>query len=185
MMNPITIVAISGSLKSTSVNTSTINALQLLAPKNVTLQVIRGLDLLPHFNPDTTAEIYQVTLFKKQIEQADAVIICTPEYAFGVPGVLKNALDWLVSSGELNNKPVAPISVSTLNSGGAHALASLRLTLSALGTITESAVCLSIGTVKSKIDEAGVITDTETLDDLKSLLTSLLKNCAIKIKATQ
>ncbi len=64
MMNPITIVAISGSLKSTSVNTSTINALQLLAPKNVTLQVIRGLDLLPHFNPDTTAEIYQVTLLK-------------------------------------------------------------------------------------------------------------------------
>ena len=91
-----------------------------------------------------------------------------------MPGVLKNALDWLVSSGELNEKPVAAISASPLYSGGDKALASLLLTLTALGTNMGANPSLSIANVKSKINETGFVTDTETLAALQLLLDNLI-----------
>lgn len=140
----------------------------------VSLSLFEGLDLLPHFNPETTGLIPQVVNFRQQIKEADAVIFSTPEYAFGVPGVLKNALDWLVSSGELNEKPVVAISASPLYSGGDKALASLLLTLTALGTNMGAKASLSIANVKNKMDEAGFVTDTETLAALQLLLENLI-----------
>src|SRR3970282_1010603 len=112
------IVAISGSLKSTSANTNILWEMAKIAPENVIVNILEGLDQLPHFNPEIIQEITAVTDFRNQIKAADGVIFSTPEYAFGVPGVLKNALDWLVSSGELNGKAVAAISVSPLHTGG-------------------------------------------------------------------
>ena len=110
---------------------------------------------------------------------ADGVIFSTPEYAFGVPGVLKNALDWVVSSGELNEKPVAAISASPLYSGGDKALASLLLTLTALGTNMGAGSSLSIAFVKSKITDAVEITSDETMAELGLLLDGLLNRLIV------
>ena len=159
----INIIGISGSLKPTSANTNILRAIAALAPKNIVITIVEGLDTMPHFNPDTDENIPSVNYFRQQIKKADAVIFSTPEYAFGVPGVLKNALDWLVSSGELNEKPVAAISASPLWPGGDKALASLRLTLTALGTKFTPQSCLSIGNIKNKMNAAGTITDVATV----------------------
>lgn len=182
MKTRLNILAISGSIKSTSVNTDTIKAIAKLVPENVTVKLYEGLDKLPYFNPEITEELAEVARFRNAVADADAVLISTPEYAFGVPGVLKNALDWLVGSGELNTKPVATISVSTLGTGGANALASLRLTLGALGSATDDDTCLSIGAVKSKMDNTSEITDSKTALELQSLTTALLQS--IKHKET-
>lgn len=87
---------------------------------------------------------------------------------------LKNALDCIVSSGELNEKPVAAISASPLYSGGDKAPGSLLLTLTALGTNMGAGSSLSIANVKSKITDAGEISDDETTTELKLLLDDLL-----------
>lgn len=169
------ILAISGSLKSTSSNTNILRNLSRLAANNVEIRILEGLDALPHFNPDEKKEIDSVNNFRQQLKQANGVIFSTPEYAFGVPGVLKNALDWTVSSGELNEKPVAAISASPLPSGGDKALASLLLTLTALGANMGAGDSLSIAGLRMKMNEAGEITDQATRKALQQLLNQLIQ----------
>ena len=71
------------------------------------------LGVLPHFNPDLEgSEPQPVLQFRERLRSADAVIISSPEYAHGIAGVLKNALDWVVGSGELSGKPVALFNAS-------------------------------------------------------------------------
>lgn len=107
----INIIAISGSLRSASSNTALLRAAADLAPENVKITIYEGLDKLPYFSPELDGEGAipppTVAALRQQIKTADAVLFCTPEYAFGMPGVLKNALDWLVSSGEFVDKPTA------------------------------------------------------------------------------
>jgi NAD(P)H-dependent FMN reductase len=174
MNKTINIIGISGSLKSTSANTNILSAMATMAPGHVLVKLFDGLDLLPHFNPEITSPAETVNNFRQQIKEADAVIFSTPEYAFGVPGVLKNALDWLVFSGELNKKPVAAISASPLYTGGDKALASLLLTLTALGTKIGAGSSLSIGNIKNKMNNTGELIDVETISCLKLLLDGLL-----------
>ena len=138
------------------------------------VEIFEGLAKLPHFDPDNTEGSSGVAYFRKCVAESDGIIICTPEYAFGVPGVLKNALDWSVSSGEFNEKPVAAISASPLPSGGDKALASLLLTLTALGTMTDHNMTLSIGAGKKKINEHGEVVDLQTKSELKDLLKNLI-----------
>ena len=107
----IRILAISGSLRLASSNTALINALVEVAPPGVRVVVYDLLDHLPFFNPDVTASP-EVEAFQRAVADCDAVVISSPEYAHGVPGVLKNALDWLVGSGELIDKPVALLNAS-------------------------------------------------------------------------
>lgn len=78
------IAAISGSLKSTSSNTNILRAIARLAPENVAIKIIEGIDTLPHFSPDREEDIASVNNFRQQIKAADGVIISTPEYAFGI-----------------------------------------------------------------------------------------------------
>ena len=127
----INILAISGSLRKSSTNTALLHAAANLAPSHVTVIYYEGLNDLPHFNPEIDMDIVMapVELWRSQLKAADAVLICTPEYAKGVPGVLKNALDWIVSSGEFMNKPVAVISASPTPWGGEYAHDSIVLTL--------------------------------------------------------
>ncbi len=174
MEKKLTILCISGSLKSTSSNTNILRFISTVVPEDVLIRIFDGLDAIPHFSPEIKETIKTVENFRQKIKEADAVIFSTPEYAFGVPGVLKNALDWLVSSGELNEKPVAAISASPLYSGGDKALSSLILTLTALGTNMRVNTSLSIANVKNKINEGGFITDTETQAALQLLLENLI-----------
>lgn len=168
-----TIMAISGSLRATSFNTTILNVVGRLLPAGVQYRIFDGIGDLPHFNPDIDKDdpIPAVQRFRDEVKRAAAVVICTPEYAFGVPGVLKNALDWLVSSGELNEKPVGSISASPMYRGGDRAHASLLLTLEALGTKRVAQV--SMPAVTTKFDAQGELTDSETLQQLTGFADAL------------
>jgi chromate reductase, NAD(P)H dehydrogenase (quinone) len=171
----IRILAFSGSLRAASSNTSILHSIVKFAPANVEIRIYAGLAGLPHFSPEIDGDDSPATVkdLRTLISEADGVIISTPEYAFGVPGTLKNALDWTVSSGELNEKPVSAISASPSNFGGDKALASLLLTLTALGTIQAST--LSIPIIYKKLNEKKEVSDPGTLVDLRHLLDELLK----------
>lgn len=168
-MSQIKILGISGSLKATSSNTKLLTAISSFFDPKVTFDLLHGLDALPYFNPDREAGNAAVQVFKKSLGESRGVIICTPEYAFGVPGVLKNALDWTVHTGDLNDKPLMALSCSPLYEGGGKAMASLLLTLSALGAKMSSNSHLSIGDIYRKMDQAGAITDKDTHEVLRRM----------------
>ncbi|MDQ4141691.1 MAG: NAD(P)H-dependent oxidoreductase, partial [Bacteroidota bacterium] len=121
------ILAISGSLKSTSKNSILVRAIGTLVPEGWQYTIYNGLDDLPHFSPERDIEPAPeaVQKLRSSLKAADAVLICTPEYAHGMPGSLKNALDWTVSSGEFVGKPVAVLSASPSMLGGDKAHAGL------------------------------------------------------------
>jgi chromate reductase len=179
-MPKLKIVAISGSLKSTSSNTNILKALSKYRKEEIEFILFEDLGELPHFNPEKEEGTSSVVSFRKLLKDADGVVISTPEYAFGIPGALKNALDWTVSSGELNEKPVIAISASPMYEGGNRALASLLLTLNALGTKMTEKSSMSIGNVYKKIDASGKVIDEQTITDLKFLfdqfITSITKS---------
>src|SRR5206468_516155 len=105
-------------------------------PATDRVTMYEGLATLPHFNPDLDEEGAvappAVALLRDAVQSADALIICSPEYAHGVPGVLKNALDWLVSSPAIVNKPVALLNASQRSS---HAIASVAETLRTMSAV--------------------------------------------------
>ncbi|HEV2652693.1 MAG TPA: NADPH-dependent FMN reductase, partial [Rhizomicrobium sp.] len=103
------VLAISGSLRAVSTNTALLKAAIALAPDGMTIELYDGLGSLPHFNPDIDVEPRPAAVadLRRRIADVDGLLISSPEYARGVPGSLKNALDWLVSSEEFAGKPVA------------------------------------------------------------------------------
>jgi NAD(P)H-dependent FMN reductase len=112
------LLGISGSLRAESSNSALLHAMVALAPDRLTLWERVG--TLPHFNPgDDGGE--PVASLRAAVTDADAVVIATPEYAGGMPGSLKNALDWLVGTGELYEKPVAVLSAAPSRERGLHA----------------------------------------------------------------
>ncbi|MGA7070697.1 NADPH-dependent FMN reductase [Bradyrhizobium sp.] len=151
------IVAISGSLRAASHNTAVLVAAQRLAPPDVAIELFEGIGRLPFFNSDLEAENLpeEVAAFRKLIGDADGVLISSPEYARGVSGMMKNALDWLVGSHEFPGKPVALINTSPR---ATHALAALTLTLETMSAslIHEASITLPLlGTV----NDAGSIAE--------------------------
>src|SRR3954465_5108705 len=134
----IRILAISGSLRAVSSNTALLQAAAALAPDGVEIEIYRGLGDLPHFNPDLEAdEPPAVTDLRDRVRRADGLLISSPEYAHGVPGVMKNLLDWLVGGEEFIYKPVALLNASPR---ATHAQASLRETIRTMsGQIVEEA----------------------------------------------
>jgi NAD(P)H-dependent FMN reductase len=127
------ILALSGSLRENSSNSTLLNILKSLDP--VGIQIYAGIGSLPFFSPerdegDISPEVIDL---RNQLQSCDGVILSTPEYAFGMPGVLKNALDWLVSSGSLYQKPTVALSASPSMGGGDKALTNLFQVLEAQG----------------------------------------------------
>lgn len=106
-------MAVSGSLRVGSVNGQVLKTVNELSSNDVAITLFEGIGALPHFNPDHEANPPASVLeWRAALQDAHAVIICSPEYAHGVPGVLKNALDWVVGTGEFMDKPVALINAS-------------------------------------------------------------------------
>lgn len=137
----VNILAISGSLRAASANTALLEAAALVAPAGVQVELFSGLEGLPFFNPDLDgpgmAPPPAVAAFRRAVLDAGALLICSPEYAHGVPGVLKNGLDWLVSVPELVYKPVGLLNASPRS---VHAQASLAETLRTMSlTVVEGA----------------------------------------------
>jgi chromate reductase len=168
-----TIFAIPGSLRNGSSNHNILKFLGTMAPADVTYNIYNNLAQIPPFDPglDNETPPYAVTELRDSINQADAVIICTPEYAFGVPGQLKNALDWLVSSSTLVDKPVSLITASSV---GSNAHASLLLTLGALSANVIDEATLLIPFIRAKVDTEGNVTDQPTKQSLENAFNKLL-----------
>ena len=147
------IIAISGSLRATSLNTAVLHAAARLAPAGVTIEIFEGIGNLPFFNSDLDGDRLpqEVAEFRTAIGAADGLLISSPEYARGVAGVMKNALDWLVGSFEFPNKPVALINTSpratlalaaltiTLETMSARLVQDASITLPLLGTVNDAA----------------------------------------------
>jgi chromate reductase, NAD(P)H dehydrogenase (quinone) len=169
------ILGISGSLRLNSSNMKILHGLIALAKDDIKIQIYNGIGTLPHFNPEIDQEnaLAPVEDWRNRLKAADAVIICTPEYAHGVPGVLKNALDWIVSSGEFMHKPTAVISASPSPDGGDKANASLVQTLKMMMAQIPDAAILCIPGISAKLDEDGKIIDSATEHALRSLLIAL------------
>lgn len=174
MSNKINVLAICGSTRESSSNHHLIKAITDLGSDVFEVRVLEGLTDIPHFNPDLDMEPDSapaaVQAFRAQLTQADAVLICTPEYAIGVPGTLKNAVDWTVSSMHFSGKPVALITAGT---SGHKAHQSLLGTLLIIESKISEEAQLVISGVKTKVSAQGVITDEGTLTQVRKLLQSL------------
>src|SRR6476659_10824112 len=152
------VIAISGSARKNSANLRLIKAIDDLTREKFETFVFEGLTELPHFNPDLDTEHppEAVINFRTLLKNSDGILICTPEYAMGVPGTLKNALDWTVSSMEFSNKPVALITAST---SGKKAHAALLDTLTVIEAKMTEQTQLLISFVKIKVSKESKITD--------------------------
>lgn len=168
------ILAISGSLRATSTISTLLRATIALAPAAMTFTIYEGLADLPHFAPDLTdTPPAPVTDLRAKLGAADGVLICTPEYAYSMPGALKNAFEWTVSSGEFVGKPVAAMSASPYPTGGERAHASLVLTLTAVNAEIVEGASLTVPLVRTKMDARGIISDEATAQALRSALDAL------------
>jgi NAD(P)H-dependent FMN reductase len=167
----INVLGISGSLRSGSSASAVLRLAGGLFPEQVDFKIYDGIGKIPAFD-DSNQIPAEGTEFIDQIVAADAVFFCIPEYAFGVPGALKNALDWTVASTAFSDKPVALI---TAASGGDKAHASLALTLTALGTKIKEGTKLLIPFIRTKLSEKGEIKDPEVLISIKEVTQALLQ----------
>ena len=176
MDQPLGLLAISGSLRSASSNTTMLHALQAIAPAGVIVSLYDGLGDLPYFNPDLDGETDtpppSVGQLRTEIGQADGLLISSPEYAHGVPGVLKNALDWLVSSLEFPSKPVALINISP-RSTFVHASLSETLTTMSASLIADPAFTISLP--RKGLDVAGMLADPQIAQCLHAALDAFVR----------
>jgi chromate reductase len=170
-MEPVDILLVSGSLQQVSANRALLEAAARCAQGRAHISWYDGLGTIPHFNSDLDPDaISPLTEWRHAVAEADGVIIASPEYAHSLPGSLKNALDWLVGTGELYAKPVALMSAGT--SGGQRALDALAQTLNAHGAnVVER---LEVPGVRPKLDANGAIADTGTIDETSALVGELV-----------
>lgn len=162
------ILAIAGSLRKVSSNTSLLQAAIALSPEGVEMRLYGGLGDLPHFNPDLESmELPAVEDLRRQLVWADGLIISCPEYAHGVPGVLKNALDWLVGGEEFAGKPIALFNASPR---AIHAQASLTeiVTTMAGRVVAEGSITVSL--LGRNLDAAGIVADVEMAGQVRGAI---------------
>lgn len=170
------IFAISGSTRLNSSNEAILKTVAELSIETFDVHIFQGISELPHFNPDLDNEDslpLPIKDFREQIESADGVILCTPEYVFNLPGSLKNALDWIISTLVFSDKPVALI---TAAASGEKAHEYLELIMNTVGAKVGEHSRLLIQGVKGKIDENGNVIDEPTLVKLKKMVESFEKS---------
>jgi NAD(P)H-dependent FMN reductase len=133
MTRAVTILAVCGSLRAKSTNAALLRACSLLAPEGMRVNVHDGIAALPHFNADLDTESppAAVVAWRSCVAAADGLIIASPEYARGVPGTLKNALDWLAGSSDIVAKPTVLLSGSARSTHAQESLAVILKTISA------------------------------------------------------
>ncbi len=170
-MGVMKILAISGSLRAASFNSALLRAVARLAPADISVVLYRGLGDLPLFNPDIEAsDPLPVADLRTQIMTADALIIASPEYAHGVTGVMKNALDWMVSCEAFVRKPVALLNASPR---AVHAQAALRETITVMsGCIIEEA-SITVPILGSNLSEDEIVLHPGISSSLLAALAAL------------
>lgn len=169
MSRRINILGINGSA---SKNASNLAILKHLAAKehlNFNVTILDDLTLLPHFKTDLTKvnTPKEIIAFREQIEKADGVVICTPEYVFSIPSGLKNAIEWCVSTTVFSEKPVGLITASANGDKGHEELQLIMKTLQAKFT---KATTLLVKGVKGKVNKEGEIIDEELKGELDEII---------------
>ena len=149
------ILAISGSLRAASLNSMLLRAVARIAPADLQVVLYRDLGRIPPFNPDLDEQAQPVVAALRQaIVSSRAVLIASPEYARGVSGVLKNALDWMVGNESFVGKPVALLNASARASTAIAALAETLTTMSAQ-LVPEASI--TVGLLGAGLDEDALV----------------------------
>lgn len=181
-----TVFAFSGSPRPGSAISHLLRAAAKAAPAGTQFIFFESVLSLPLFSPDLDGPDNSappaVAQLRRQLAAADAVLIATPEYAYGMPGSLKNALDWLVSAGSLYGKPTGVLSASPSEQGREKARTSLLLTLKALGAALVPAASFPVPFVRARLDAAGAVTDAAFAAQLSAAVRALAAaGCAAHI----
>jgi NAD(P)H-dependent FMN reductase len=176
----IRVLLVCGSLQRASANRAALDvARAVLSASGVEVSAFEGLGSIPPLNPDRGDDPGEAVLaFRAQIGAADAVLMAAPEYAGAVAGVVKNALDWIVGSGDLYGKPVALLSAGT--TGGVFARRDLVRTLSWQGAHVVASLGIEGAKTRSVSDADGArrFTDPTTLDGIGALASLLVASVA-------
>jgi chromate reductase, NAD(P)H dehydrogenase (quinone) len=166
------IVALSGSLRARSINSALLRAASRLAPSHVSITLFARLDNLPLFNPDDEViPPAAVERFRAQVAGADALMIASPEYAHGVTGTIKNALDWLVSFEPFAGKPVAILNASPR---AHHADAALREILRTMAAVIVERASITIPLLGANLDEEGMLNTPAVAASIRTSLSALV-----------
>ncbi|MEU7134918.1 NADPH-dependent FMN reductase [Streptomyces sp. NPDC046261] len=171
MSTPPLILLLSGSLRTGSSNESVLRTAQAVAPPQLRTAFYDGLAGLPHFNPDDDTDPLPtpVAELRGAINEAAAVLICTPEYAGTLPGSFKNLLDWTVGGVEICDKPVAWVNAAAPGRGqGAEA--TLRTVLGYTGADIVEPACARIPVTPQMVGADGVITDAGVREQIGKVL---------------
>lgn len=170
-MADLSILAVSGSLRAASYNTAALRAIALTAPPGVAVRLFDGIGALPLFNPDLdNAPLPAVAAWREAIDRADALLIASPEYAHGITGVLKNALDWAVSMPEFPGKPVALLNTSPRAYVAQDALREVLRTMSAR-LVPEASMAVPLQ--GSRLDLDGILARPDLLATLHASVVAL------------
>lgn len=169
------VLGISGSLRAGSYNRALLHAARELGPPGMEIEIFEGLGQVPPYNGDVEAEgdPPAVGALKRAVEDADGVLIATPEYNYGAPGVLKNAIDWASRpprQSVLDRKPVALMGASTGIGGTAQAQLQVRQALAFPGAQTMPEPELLVSRVRDKFDGDGFLVDDMVRTALRGLL---------------
>jgi chromate reductase, NAD(P)H dehydrogenase (quinone) len=180
MVDKHNIFVICGSTRKNSSNHQLIETIGKLYAVDFSFHLFDALEEIPAFNPDAEAVASPpaVVRFRRQIQQADGVMICTPEYAHGVPGALKNALDYTVGSGDFSGKPTVLITAST---DGRFGHAALLEVLRVIECKNIDQLQLLIPFIKTKLGAGWQITD----DSTRLAVEELMRNFKLIINASQ
>ena len=164
----IKILAISGSTRNNSSNFKILKYISDYLKPQFEVEIFEDLESLPHFNPDLDTENppKEITSFRNKIINADGVIICTPEYMFSLPGSLKNALEWCVSTTIFSNKNTGLITASASGEKGHEQLLLIMKTLEAK---FDDATQLLIQGIRGKVNAEGEIVSKKTAQALQKL----------------
>ena len=168
------IFAIIGSASKTSSNLKLVQKIATLTSNDFDINIFDALSSLPHFDPELSiASTPQIIIdLRNVIQQADGIIICTPEYIFSIPAGLKNAIEWCVSTTAFSKKPVGLI---TASASGIKAQEELKLIMRTIETIFNDETTLLINGIKGKVDANGFITDDKTNAALKVFINAFKK----------
>ncbi len=175
------ILAICGSTRINSTNHRLIKAIAELSKDIFDIELYDRLTQLPQFNPDDDNENVskEVLGFRQLLKKADGVIVCTPEYAHGVPGSLKNAIDWTVGTSEFSQKPTMLITAST---DGKYGHQSLLETLHVIEAKNIHNLQLLISFASTKVNKENKINDMTALSEIKKLLERFEQTINEKVK---
>lgn len=175
------VFAICGSIRTQSANLSIIQYVAEIVSKEIKVEIYNNLAALPHFNPDLDKERAPeiVEELRSKIKNADGVLICTPEYVFSLPGSLKNAIEWCVSTTVFSEKPVALI---TASASGVKAHESLQLVMKTIYADIREETQLLIQGAKGKVNSDGEVIDVIVANQLKDLAAAFMIQLNVKRK---